>query len=118
MSEFDIVGEWMGLDNLTNSVYANRIPYITNNPKNLTFLETYQRSWNYYDITSAAIEQLRYVIKWYDDNNIKKPLILDSNKDLTKSDHPMSLIGDLLVLDSNMKQSSALVIDSNKLLDR
>lgn len=118
LSEFDIVGEWMGLDNLTNSVYANRIPYITNNPKNLTFLETYQRSWNYYDITSAAIEQLRYVIKWYDDNNIKKPLILDSNKDLTKSDHPMSLIGDLLVLDSNMKQSSALVIDSNKLLDR
>ena len=114
ISEFDLVGEWVGLDNIMSTVYS-AYPTIVNNVHNLTFNETYMATWEFFDANSAAVEQLRYIIKWYEDNDVAKPLILDSNRLLTEADYPLQLVGKMLTLDSNVRQSSALVINANTL---
>lgn len=180
LSEFDLVGEWIGIDGLIKSLYKNlpmvpqrrnaleglavarknhNFPYL-NDPVHLetcrqcnenimsigegvdpsilepcpdyqaaekadnndasvnmenTFKEFIKGKLIVSSATSSGVNELRKFIKYYHDNNIGRPLILDSNITITEHDVPMNLIGNMLVLDSNIPQSKALILDTNYL---
>jgi len=112
-SEFDIVGEWIGLDNLVSTIYA-KLPNVVLDSTNKTVIATFNgNKWEFYDTETAAVEQFRVILEYYQNNNVSRPVILDANYAADATGYPMSVIGQILVLDSNMKQSEALVLDTN-----
>jgi hypothetical protein len=127
LSEFDIVGEWIGTDTLVNQIYANKYPAITVDPNNKSFEET-NPTWTFYDVLTAAVEQYRVIKAFYESKlNAYTAGAGNLNTNTTSvealgfplsniASEPNDITGnELLVLDSNMAQSAAMVIDSSKI---
>ena len=112
-SEFDIVAEWIGLDTITSSLYAD-LPDVVTDSTSVGVIDVFNgRGWEFYDTVTAAVEQFRLILRYYQDNHVSSAIVLDANYSPDETTYPMNLLGKLLVLDSNMAQSEVLVLDTN-----
>lgn len=111
LSEFDIVTEYIGMDNITGVIYKD-LPRVKLDPSIKTVEELFP-SFEWYEKETAAVEQLRVITDYYYRNHENKDLLLDGNKLTEEHGYPIEIINKLLVLDSNMKQSKVYVLDTN-----
>lgn len=118
-SEFDIVAEYVGLDNIMNTIYADE-PNVTVDPNDQGVEEEYSTVFEFFSPYTAAVEQLRVISNYYYQNRInnRSDLVLDAN--VSPTEHPINITehqmlkDNVLLLDANMKQSKIFVLDANQ----
>ena len=113
-SEVDLVAEWIGFDTIVAKIKATMSPIVIDANYNKTFRLTYP-TFIFFDVNSAAIEQFRAVAAAYMSGRIAGNLVIDMNQLTNPNYLPMNAISQMLVLDSNITQYTALLLDPNVL---
>lgn len=112
LSEFDMVAEWFGMDEIKTRLKVT-LPLIVVDPNIFNFENTFVGSgWEHYDVLTAAVEQFRVIADAYLNDSLARTLIIDTNI-FNLPDYPMNIVGNMMLLDSNMLQSNVMVLDSN-----